>query len=233
MQQLTDDLWLLRYPLSLLGTQIGRNVTLIRMRSGEIVIHSTAPFTASEVELIRALGHPAMLVDATLFHDTFAEQGRAAFPEVPYAAPDGFVGRTTAISSLAANWPDDFGVLELAGMPKVREHAVLHRPSRTMIVADLVFNFGPTATVWTRNFFRWAGGVREFPGMTRLFRSFIRDRDAFRASVEQLLAWDFDRLIVAHGDVVETNAKVALSRAFETAGVLWRPSRAPMPNTKP
>jgi hypothetical protein len=33
-----------------------------------------------------------MLVAATLFHDTFSKQGRAAFPEIPHAAPEGFAG---------------------------------------------------------------------------------------------------------------------------------------------
>lgn len=219
MQSIAENLWLLRYPQSLLGARIGRTVTVIRLRSDEVLIHSTAPFTTADVQAIRAVGVPAFLTDVTLFHDTFAKEGRRAFPNVPYAAPAGFVLATASMTALAEKWPSELVVIELAGIPKLREHAVLHRPTRTLIVADLVFNFGPSASAWTRGFFRWAGGIREFPGMSRLFRHSIRDRRAFAASIEQLLNQDFDRLIVGHGDVIETGAKEQLIGALDKHGL--------------
>jgi hypothetical protein len=213
--QIAEDLWVLRYPLSLLGTQVGRTVTLIRQRSGHLIIHSTAPFTPSEVKAIRALGPPAWLLDATLFHDTFAAVGRTAFPEIPYAAPKGFPGvNVRPLTELAQACAGELEVLRIDGMPRVREHVFFHRSSRTLVVADLVFNFGPSATPWTRAFFRWAGGVRQFPGVTRLFRACIRDRSAFQSSIARMMEWNFDRVIVGHGDVLETNAKITLARVL-------------------
>jgi glyoxylase-like metal-dependent hydrolase (beta-lactamase superfamily II) len=41
-------------------------------------------------------------------------------------------------------------------------------------------------------------------GPTKLDPLLIRDRAAARASLERILAWDFDRVIVSHGDVQET-----------------------------
>jgi hypothetical protein len=214
MQQIAENLWALHYPQSILRTQIGRRVTVIRLGSGELVVHSTAPFKSADASGIRALGRPAMLVEATLFHDTFAKEGRAAFPDIPYAAPEGFARATDSMSELAQRWPTELAVLELAGMPRAREHVVLHRPSRTLILGDLVFNFGPSATSWTRTFFRWAEGISEFPGVSRLYRSCIRDRAAFTRSADQLLAWDFDRVIVAHGDIIEHGGQAQLRRAL-------------------
>jgi hypothetical protein len=214
MQRITENVWVMHYPQSILGAQIGRTVTVIRLQSGELVIHSTGPFTATDVAQICALGCPAMLVEATLFHDTFSGQGRAAFADVPYAAPDGFAGATTSFAALRQRWPGELSVLELAGMPKAHEHVFLHRPSRTLVVADLVFNFGSVATRWTRAFFRWAGGISEFPGVSRLFRSCIRDRAAFVRSADQMLTWDFERVIVGHGEIIETSGKPHLQRAL-------------------
>ena len=67
-----------------MGTEMGRTVTLIRLASGQLDIHSTAPFTAADVKEINALGQPAWLVEATRLHDTFAAAARAAFPALPY-----------------------------------------------------------------------------------------------------------------------------------------------------
>ena len=35
-----------------------------------------------------------------------------------------------------------------------------------------------------------------------------------KASIQQVLEWDFDRIIVGHGEVVETGGKEALRQAY-------------------
>ena len=46
----------------------------------------------------------------------------------------------------------------------------------------------------------------------------FRDKAAVRASVDRILAWDFDRAVVTHGDVVESGAKERLRDAFAWLG---------------
>lgn len=217
MEQVSENLWVLRYPLRVLGAQLGRTVTVIRLASGELVIHSTAPFTSSDAGSIRALGRPAWLLDATLFHDTFAAAGCAAFPETRFAAPAGFSFATEQGFSLGtppSEWRNQVEVLALEGIPRLREHVFFHRPTRTLIVADLVFNFGPEHSAWTHWFFRWGGDIREFPGMSRLFRTCIKDRTAFASSLQRMMQWDFERLIVGHGDIIGIGAKAKLASAL-------------------
>ena len=90
LTSLAPNLWLLAYPLPKLGADLRRNVSVIRLGSGELVIHSTGPFSPKDVAAISALGTPGWLVDAMVAHDTFAKEGRAAFPTIPYLAPPGF-----------------------------------------------------------------------------------------------------------------------------------------------
>jgi hypothetical protein len=221
MENVADHLWIRRYPLVLLGTRIGRVVTVIRLRTGRLLIHSTAAFANEDVAAIRRLGEPGWLLEATLFHDTFARHGQTAFPDLPYLAPEGF-GRLAQVCALPlvapGEWDGELELLPLNGMPKVRETALYHRPSRTLVVADLVFNFGPATPAWTRLFMRCAGGLKCAPGMSRFFRMMIRDRHAFQQSLQRLMQWDFDRLIVAHGEVIETGAKEKLKQALAAAG---------------
>ena len=51
-------------------------------------------------------------------------------------------------------------------------------------------------------------------GPHRMVRAFIRDRRAARESVDRLLRWDFDRVIVSHGDVLETGGRDRLAEGF-------------------
>ena len=218
MLSVDQNVWILRYPLSLLGTQTGRTVTVLRLRSSEIIVHSTGPFSSEDVAAIQGLGPSITLVEASLFHDTFACQGRSSFPKARYLVPEGFrLQKAVTAESLdmaPAGWRDELEFRLLAGMPKVKEHVFYHKPSQTLIVADLVFNFGPESPWWTRFFFRHLAGIRRNPGMSRLFRMMIRDRAAFQKSLRHLFEWDFKRVIVGHGRLVEANARERMREAL-------------------
>ena len=45
-------------------------------------------------------------------------------------------------------------------------------------------------------------------------RWLTRDRAAARRAIEQILAWDFDRMVIAHGELFERGAKDALREAW-------------------
>jgi hypothetical protein len=219
---LADNLWLLPYPLKMLGVDVRRNVTLIRLASGPLVIHSSAPFSREDADAIRALGEPAWILDGILRHDTFAKEGRSAFPEAEYLAPPGFsklVGfPTTPIVPAPAAWQDELLALEIAGSPEAREVALLHVPSRTLILTELVFNFLDDQPLWTELLLRVAVGGHHHPGMPRPVKAGVKDEPAFRKSLHTLLGWDFDRIIVGHGDVIETGGKEKLRTALQAAG---------------
>ena len=191
--------------------RIGRVVSVMRLESGRTVIHSTANFASEHLSEIRELGDPGWLVEATNFHDTCAKAGRSAFPEIPYLVPPGFGGAfeldATPISEPPSEWGDELSVIEIGGMPKIREHAFFHRPSKTLVLADLCFNLPPEAGRWTHGFLRVASGIRKYPGMSRLFRFHIKDRAAFVESMQKIASLDIERIVVAHGDPLVDNAK--------------------------
>ncbi len=202
MKPLAENLWLLRYPLKLLGADLHRNVTLMRLGSGAVVIHSTGPFTVDDAAEIFTLGPPLWIMDVMARHDTFAKEGRAAFPGATYLAPEGFsetVGFPTQPLVNQPEWDGEIDVLPLEGVPSMKEHVVLHRPSRTLIVADLFFNFGPEAPTWTHLLMYGAVGAKHDPGMARSLRLTVKDKPALRASLARMMTWDFDRLVVGHG----------------------------------
>lgn len=222
MQSLAENLWLLPYPLRLLGADLRRNVALIRLRAGQLVIHSTGPFTPGDVAGIRALGDPAWMLDVMLRHDTFTPHGLAAFPGIAYLGPVGF-DKVTGVPSqpllpAPAVWGDELQVVRLEGVPSMEEHAVFHAPSRTLIVADLIFNFGADASWWARLLLLLVLDGSRSPGISRSFKFTLKDRPAFERSLRTVMAWDFDRVIVGHGNVIERDGKRLLGEAIRRAG---------------
>ncbi|MEP4078864.1 hypothetical protein [Haloferula sp.] len=224
MQKLADNLWLLTYPLRILGADIIRNVTVIRLNSGKLFIHSTGPFSPEDVAAIHREGEPAWLVEAMLDHDTFSSEGHSSFPKLPYFAPPGFEKRVSApVQSLASSpseWAPEIESTPIKGNSSFGEYAFHHRSSRTLIVADLIFNYRKAPSPWTKLLLYPALGFRHAPGMSMRFRHAITDKDAFRQSLDEILGWDFDRIIVGHGQVIESNGKTAAQQLFKKLGYL-------------
>ena len=223
MQPLAENLWIKKYPLNVLGGHQGRVVTIIRLLSGQVIIHSTGPFTRADVLEIESLGEPAWMTDVMLRHDTFAKAGRSAFPNVPYLAPPGFAQLAhvdcQTLLPIPPAWVPEIKVLEIEGMPSVREHVFLHTPSRTLIVADLVFNFAHSSG-WTSFVRKTLMGVKAHPDSARVYPLQIRDRNAYNRSVAELFSWDFERIIVGHCDVVESDGRERLKVALAGKGML-------------
>ena len=222
LEELAPNLYLQRHPLHLAGCKMGRVVTVILLESGKTVVHSTADFLPEHVEEIREIGEPGWLVEATNFHDTMAKGGRAAFPEVPYLVPPGFKNaedlKAELLTSPPAEWEGELDVLAVGGLPKIREHVFFHRPSKTLIIADLFFNLPQTSGRWTLGFMRAMAGIRRYPGMSRLLRFCIKDRAAFSESMRQIAALDFEQIVVAHGDPIVEDAKPKFIKVMTSHG---------------
>ncbi len=221
-RQIADDVVVMSFPLRAFGIDFRRNVTLLRLADGRVVVHSTAPFTQKDVAAIRRFGEPAWLLDATLLHDTFVKDGRAALPALPYLAPNGF----EKASGVAAQpldpppsaWSGEIDAVKIEGTKK-NEHALFHRRSRTLVVADLFFSFPAQTRGWARFFARH---IMRLPaqlfGVSVFFRLMISEKQVFTRSVRTLLDWDFERIVLAHFEPLETAAKPAVESALREAG---------------
>jgi hypothetical protein len=54
--------------------------------------------------------------------------------------------------------------------------------------------------------------------VTRVFRRIIKDPVSFRASLQRVGRWDFDRVIVSHGEIIEHDGKLQVAQALARAG---------------
>ena len=94
----------------------------------------------------------------------------------------------------------------------------MHVPSRTLILTELLFNFGDNEPLWTELLLRVAVGGEHHPGMSRPFRAGVKDETAFQTSMATILSWDFDRVIVGHGDVIDFDGQAKLRAGLKVAG---------------
>ena len=203
-----------------MGLPLGRQIVAVRLPSGSLWIHSPIPMTPGLRQELDSLGEVGHVMAPNLWHDECLREFQAEYPRALFHAAPGLAARKRDVRFGAelsdAPPPGWDGVIEqhlVRGMPAMNEVVFFHRPSRSLILADLAFNFGPEGPRW----FAWlmqAYGSWERFGPTRLEKIMMRDRAAVRASIDRILAWDFQRVIVGHGHNVETDAREKFRAAF-------------------
>jgi len=220
MRQLAPELWVTERPLRFGGLQVGTRMTVIRLSSGELFLHSPVRLDPALAAALEALGRPRFVVAPNRFHHLFAGDYVAAYPACELFLAPGLERKRpdlkiAGVLGDAAHpaWANEIDQGLIRGVPLMNEVVFLHRPTRTLLTSDLVFNIGRDSPALTRWGFRLLGGYGRF-GTTVLERLFVRDRPAARASLERVLAWDFDRVVLAHGQVLEHGGRDGLRRAY-------------------
>lgn len=214
LDEFAPGLWTVSAPLKIAGSEFGTRMTVVRVGANELVLIAPCPIDDALEARIRELGSVSAVIAPNCFHYYYFLDALKRFPD---AAPFLAEGVADKIGGAPPNarpltgepdplWKAHLEQLAIPGAPKVNEVVFYHGASRTLVLTDFCFNFNPPPKGWTGLFLRIAGAYGRL-AVSRLMRSMLKDRPQLRDSVDRMLAWDFDRIIVTHGQNVESNAK--------------------------
>jgi hypothetical protein len=204
---------------------IGRQLVIVRLPSGGLWINSPIPWTpVLRAELAR-LGNIHHVVAPNCTHDECLKEFQVEYPAAIFHAAPGLAAKRRdlrfAVEPLSdtphPEWADVLFQHLVRGNTWLNETVFLHRPSRSLIITDLAFNCGPESH-WLIRFFMRLDGIFGRLGLTRWQKSRMKDRAAVLVSLNTILGWDFDRIIVGHGRNLEIDGKAALRDAFTFLG---------------
>ena len=221
LSEISTDLWVYEEPLRFYGMQIGRKMIVIRLHSGELFINSPAKLTESLKKELDELGQVGFVTPASSFHGhLFMEHYAAAYSSVELFAAPGLPKKRKDLSfnGMLGSTPDPRWAKEIdqavyMGNRFVTEIEFFHRQSKTLILGDICFNLQGDFPPFTSFMARLSGTYGKL-GTTRDIRISTRNRKAARRSIRKISEWDFDRIIVGHGEMVEADAKDAFHKAF-------------------
>jgi hypothetical protein len=217
----SGQLWVKEHPVRLAGAQLLTRMTVIRLDGG-LCLHSPVEIDAPTRFAINGLGEVRAIIAPSTVHHLFVASAQQSFPS---ARTYGIRGLETKRKDLhfdellgdepAALWAGQMDQT-VVGNRFMREAEFFHRASRSLIATDLVENFRaetPGTNVllraWMRLFGMW-GRPRPAPEL----RWFTRDRKGARLALDRLIAWDFDRAIIAHGELLDHDPKGAIREAW-------------------
>jgi Domain of unknown function (DUF4336) len=221
LRELAQDLWIAERSQRFYGLEVGTRMSVIRLADGSLLLHSPVALEAALRAELDRLGPVRYAVAPNRVHHLYAGEVARHYPESKLWVGPGLERKRPDLSfegvlgdEAPPAWRGQLDQVFFRGRPYENEVVFLHRASRTLILCDLAFHFGPRAQPLTRLLMRAIGSYGRF-GPSRLDPLLIRDRAAARASLLRILAWDFDRVIVAHGDdVLESGGREALRSGY-------------------
>lgn len=218
--ELGENLWVVDRPQRFYGLEVGTRMTVIRLGGGSLLLHSPVSLDAELRRELDALGPVRFVVAPNRVHHLHAGEVAEAYPESRLWIGPGLERKRPDLVHVGVlddqapdEWKDEVDQVFFRGRPYENEVVFFHRASRTLILCDLAFNFGPRSPLPTRLLMRLLRSYGRF-GPSTLDPWLIRDRRAARQSLEKILAWDFDRVVVAHGDVLESGGRRALREGY-------------------
>ncbi|RJG17741.1 DUF4336 domain-containing protein [Massilia cavernae] len=220
LQAIAPNLWHLQHEFTVFGIKVSTRMTVVRFEDGRLWLHSPVPLSQPVREQLTSLGTVAFIVAPSKTHHLFAGDAARAFPGAAlYGArglarkrPD-LVGLNAIGPAIDPAWAHELEQVFIDGLPVCHESAWYHKASRTLILTDVCQWWTSEAGMVGRAY-AMLTGVSSRLGVPRTVRRAIRDRDAFAASARAILAWPFERVVVAHDAIVDKDAHAAVERAF-------------------
>ena len=195
------------------GVYLPARMLVIRLEEDALALWSPVPFDDAIAGAIGELGRVTTIIAPNNYHHLYLRPAMERYPEASTWAAPGLPAKRKTLhlpNLLGVDAAPPFAhVLKpffLEGSPAMQETVFQHLPTRTLIVTDALFNLHRTRGLLSPLLYRLTGSLGK-PAQSRIWRSTVQDRAAMGRSIAALLNEDFDRVIMAHGDIIPTGGK--------------------------
>lgn len=224
--------------------KVGGRGTLVKLKTGSLAVFSPTALTPEVKSKVQSMGTMKYIVASDTEHHIFISTWAKEYPLAEVIGMEGLPERREADEAtkgtkfahvfseknkremrISPEFDEEFDY-EFIHSHQNKELVFVHKPTKTMIEADLLFNLpateqyskaGESATsgIFTKLF----GSIMNTRGDMIWQKRFLyygaggKDRAGFADSAKVMNTWDFDRIIPCHGDVIETGGKGILQKA--------------------
>jgi hypothetical protein len=215
----------LEYPVRFAGMDLFGRMTIIRLRNGDLLIHDPCKIDNRVKIEIDAIGEVKYIVAPGSYHHLFVTDFQKNYPDAETFLCPGLEQKRPNIrfewmlgNKPDHRWEDDLDQVLVHGTKYIREVAFFHRPTKTLILVDLLENIGddyqhPTGLLirfWWKVVFRMWNNPKAAPE----YQIGWGNKNAVRKSLNKILNWKAGRVILAHGELIEDNANKVLRTAW-------------------
>ncbi|MBD2465710.1 DUF4336 domain-containing protein [Oscillatoria sp. FACHB-1407] len=228
LRAIAPDLWVAEQPLKYFGLEVGTRMTVIRLNQDRLVIIAPIQLQDDMIDQINQLGNVSDIIAPNLYHHLFLNQCKQRYPNATLWATSGLQDKCPdlwidqvlsdhtikSFNGLEAAQVAGFNTFDIKGYMPLNEWVFFHAKSRTLIITDLAFHFDRQSSPSAQLISKVLGGYQQLrPSL--LEKIATRDKEQVRQSLQPILAWDFERVIMAHGSIIEQDGKRLFQRGYE------------------
>jgi hypothetical protein len=218
IQKLEDNLWLVEGKLD----QLKRVMVVVKLDGGRLLIWNGIALDELEMKELETFGTPTFLVVPNGLHRMDARIWKQRYPKLTVIAPPASkkkIEQIVAVDRTDADFGDARVTLSFPECAVGKEALlqVKHAGGTTVVINDLVMNMRH-GSGFGGLMFKLMGFTADRPNVpfpTRFL--LIKDKPGLKTLLQQLAAIpDLKRVIVSHGDVIESGAAEGLRQATQS-----------------
>lgn len=230
IREVTADVWIFSRPFTRARfIPFGGRSTAIKLTSGDVWVLASTPLTQDTKETIDKLGPVKWIMAGDAEHHLFLAEYKKAYENAKLVVVERLLKKKTDEGlDVAGAYGVDPPETEYGFESEIKAHyfpgfvnqdvAFYHVASKSLIVADLLFNLPGTEQ------YSKSKSSSKVPIICKLNPSGVvlktllfklgKDKDAMRRDIKAVSEWDFSRIIMCHGDVIEEDAHKAWKDAY-------------------
>ena len=226
-KQIADGVWIVDAPpVHPGGIPLPIRMTVLRLSGGELLLHSPVPYRPGLQRALEGLGRIGHLVAPSVGHWMFLRDWQSACPNAITWAVPGLQDRGQVRRSgvridaelgdqSPPNWADEIDQVLVRG-PVFKEVCLFHRPSKTLVLTDLIINLeAELLPVFIRPLARVLGIVAPDGKAPLYLRLLLRtNRREVERAARRLVEFKPERVIFTHGHWFERKATNELRRSL-------------------
>lgn len=225
-EYIKDQIWILEYPVRFGGMDLYGRTTIIKLPGGDLIVHDPCKIDETVKSEINSLGVVKYIIAPGNYHHLFVTVFQQHYPDAETFLCPGLERKRPDIEFdwILGNRPDPRweGVLEqvlVQGTRFIWEVAFFHKPSKTLILVDLLENIGDDyqhkAGLYLQFWWKWVFKMWNHPKAAPEYKMGWGNKTIVKSCLERILAWDAERVILAHGENIEKNVRDVLTTAWK------------------
>ncbi|KRQ89413.1 DUF4336 domain-containing protein [Bradyrhizobium valentinum] len=204
------------------GFHYPTRMAIIGLSDDSLFIWSPIQLTDGLRAEVDAIGQVRHIVAPNSLHHLFLQEWKRAYPAAKVYAPPGLRRKRADIifdadlgSAPSADWIEEIDQVPMHGNLITTEVVFFHVKSATVLFTDLIQQI-PADRIpgWRAIVAKLDLMTGPEPSVPRKFRVAFANRRAARDSLQRILAWPAEKVLMAHGTPIEENARAYLRRAF-------------------
>jgi len=223
LKEFGREIWTADGPnIAVVGFDYPTRMAVIRLSGGDLFIWSPIRITDSLRTEVDAVGQVRHIIAPNSLHHLFLQEWKRAYAEARIYAPPGLRKKREDIvfdadlgSAPSPDWVGEIDQILMQGNLMTTEVVFFHVKSGTVLFTDLIQQLpADLISGWRAIVAKLDLMVGPEPSVPRKFRVAFTNRRAARDSLEHILAWPAEKVLMAHGTPVEKDARSYLRRAF-------------------